>query len=311
MKNKKYKCLVLMSGGLDSMLSAKILEEAGIEVTPLCFKSFFFGCESADKAAGQTGMKLRVVDFSKKHLKMLKDPRYGRGGAINPCIDCHLLMIREAGKIMKKEKYDFIATGEVLGQRPMSQNSQSLSLIDRRSGLAGFVVRPLSLKVLPPTVPEKKGIIKRDDFYGISGRGRHEQIALAKKFGIKDYPSPAGGCILTDKNYAINLKKLFEIKPRADGNDCLILRQGRVFFNDSMIIVVARDEKECLGLSRLGKKGDVVLEPHNFAGPTVLVRKYKKSSREGMIDCGISYVCDFSKDVPDDFILKLLPSPRS
>ncbi|MDD4531216.1 MAG: tRNA 4-thiouridine(8) synthase ThiI [Candidatus Pacebacteria bacterium] len=309
--NKKHKCLVLMSGGLDSMLSAKILKEAGMEVTPLCFKSYFFGCESAEKASKQIGMKLRVVDFSKEHLKMLKNPKYGRGSAINPCVDCHLLMIKEAGKIMKKEKYDFVATGEVLGQRPMSQNFQSLSLIEKQSGLSGLIVRPLSLKVLPPTVPEKKGIIDREDFYGISGRGRYEQIALAKKFGIKDYPSPAGGCILTDKNYAINLKKLFEIKSRADGNDCLILRQGRVFFNDNMIIVVARNQNECSELSKLGKKGDVVLEPHNFAGPTVLIRKYKKSSQDEMINCGISYVCDFSKDVPDDFILKLLPSPES
>lgn len=311
MKNKKYKCLVLMSGGLDSMLSAKILKEAGIEVTPLCFKSYFFGCGNAEKAAKQVGIKLRVIDFSKEHLKMLKNPKYGRGSAINPCIDCHLLMIKTAGKIMKKEKYDFVATGEVLGQRPMSQNAQSLSLIEKQSGLKGLIVRPLSVKVLPATIPEEKGMIDRNDFYGISGRGRHEQIALAKKFGIKDYPSPAGGCILTDKNYSLNLKKLFEVKPKADGNDCQILRQGRVFFNEKMIIVVARDEKECAELSKLRKKGDVVLEPHNFAGPTVLVRKYKKSSQNEMIDCGIGYVSDFSKNVPDDFILKLLPSPKS
>lgn len=309
--NKRHKCLVLMSGGLDSMLAAKVLKEAGIEVTPLCFKSYFFGCASAEKAAKNVGLKLRVVDFGKEHLKMLKNPRYGRGSAINPCIDCHLLMIKTAGKILKKEKYDFVATGEVLGQRPMSQNAQSLSLIEKQSGLKGLIVRPLSLKVLPPTIPEEKGMISRDDFYGISGRGRHEQIALAKKFGIKEYPAPAGGCILTDKNYSLNLKKLFEIKPKADGNDCMILRQGRVFFSDTMIIVVARDEKECRELAKLRKKGDVVLEPHNFSGPTVLVRKYKKSSQNEMIDCGIGYVSDFSKTVPDDFVLKLLPSPKS
>jgi tRNA U34 2-thiouridine synthase MnmA/TrmU len=242
---------------------------------------------------------------------MLKDPKYGRGSAINPCIDCHLLMLKTAGKIMKKEGYDFVATGEVLGQRPMSQNAQSLSLIERKSGLSGLIVRPLSAKVLPETIPEKKGIIERENLYGVSGRGRHEQIALAKKFGIKEYPSPAGGCILTDKNYSSNLIKLFKLKPKADGNDCVILRMGRVFFVKDLIVVVARDEKECSSLVKLQKRGDVVLEPHNFSGPTVLVRKYKKSPRSEMIDCGIEYVSQYSKAIPDDFILKLLPFSKS
>ena len=292
------------------MLSAKILKDEGIEVTPICFSSYFFGCKNAEKAAKQIGLKLRVVDFAKAHLKMLKNPKYGRGGAINPCIDCHLLMLKEAKKIMKKERYDFVATGEVLGQRPMSQNAHSLELIEKQSGLKGYIVRPLSLKVLPETIPEKEGMIKKENFYGVSGRGRGKQIELAKKFKIKEYPSPAGGCILTDKNYSNNLLKLFELKTKADGNDCSILRLGRVFFVKDMVIVVARDEKECNNLVKLQKRGDVVLEPENFSGPTVLIRKYKKSSREEMIDCGIEYVSQYSKDVPDDFILKLLPFPK-
>jgi len=293
------------------MLSAKILKDEGVEVTPVCFLSYFFGCANAKKAAKNVGLKLRVVDFAKEHLKMLKNPKYGRGGAINPCIDCHLLMLKTAKKIMKKEGYDFVATGEVLGQRPMSQNFHSLELIERKAGLKGLLVRPLSLKVLPETIPEKLGMIKRENFYDVSGRGRGKQIELARKFKIKEYPSPAGGCILTDKNYSINLIKLFELKPKADGNDCSILRFGRVFFEKGLVIIVARNEKECNELSKLRKKGDVVLEPNNFSGPTVLVRKYKKSSQEEMIDCGIGYVCQYSKNVPDDFVLKLLPSPKS
>jgi len=307
----KYKCLSLMSGGLDSMLAVKILKDEGIEVTPICFKSFFFSCGSAEKGAKQIGLKLRIVDFGKEHLKMLKNPEYGRGSGINPCIDCHLLMIKTAGKIMKKEGFDFIATGEVLGQRPMSQNMQSLNLIERKSGLEGLIVRPLSLKVLKETIPEKKGMFKRENFYGISGRGRNKQIALAKRFKIKEYPAPAGGCILTDKNYSNNLFKLFKLKEKADGNDCLLLKFGRIFFKSDLLIVVARDEKECNELTKLRKKRDVVLEPHNFSGPTVLVRRYKKSPRNKMIDCAIEYVYQYSKNVPDDFILKLLPSPKS
>lgn len=307
MIKKKYKCLSLMSGGLDSMLVAKILKEAGIKVTPLCFKSFFFSCVSAEKAAKQIGLKLRVVDFSREHLKMVKSPKHGRGSGINPCIDCHLLMIKTAGKIMKKEGYDFVATGEVLGQRPMSQNLNSLNLIEKQSGLKGLIVRPLSVKVLPETIPEKKGMFKREEMYGISGRGRNQQIELAKKFKIKEYPAPAGGCILTDPGYSEKLTELFKRVPRFIGNDAQIIMHGRVFWENDLLIIVARDEKECIELTKLRKRGDVVLEPHNFSGPTVLVRKYKKSSQEEMIDCGLEYVYEYSKNVPDDFILKLLP----
>jgi len=307
---KKYKCLALMSGGLDSILSAKILKEEGIEVTPICFNSFFFSSVLAEKAAKQIGLKLRVVDFSKDHLKMLKNPKHGYGSAVNPCIDCHLLMIKTAGKIMKKEGYDFIATGEVLGQRPMSQNINSLNLIEKESGLKGLIVRPLSVKVLPATIPEQLGIIKRDHFYDISGRGRGRQIELAKKFKIKEYPSPAGGCILTDINYSKRLFELFKRVPKFTGNDAQVIKFGRVFWKDNLLIVVPRDAKECLEIANLRKRGDVVLEPHNFSGPTVLIRKYKKSSREEMIDCGIEYICEYSKNIPEDFMLKLLPSPK-
>jgi tRNA U34 2-thiouridine synthase MnmA/TrmU len=311
MKQHKSKCLVLMSGGLDSMLSAKILKEEGIEVTPLCFKSFFFSSLAAEKATKQIGLKLRVEDFSKEHLKMLKNPKHGRGKGVNPCIDCHLLMIKTAGKIMKKEGYDFIATGEVLGQRPMSQNINSLNLIEKESGLKGLIVRPLSVKVLPATIPEKLGIIKRDHFYDISGRGRNGQIELAKKFKIKEYPSPAGGCILTDANYSQKLSELLKRVPKFTGNDAEIIKFGRVFWKNDLLIVVARNAEECVKLTDLRKRGDVVLEPHNFSGPTVLIRKYKKSPQSEMIDCGIEYVYEYSKNVPDDFILKLLPSPKS
>jgi len=299
-----------MSGGLDSMLAAKILKEAGIEVTPLCFKSFFFSSGAAEKAAKQIGLKLRVVDFSREHLKMVKSPKHGRGSGINPCIDCHLLMIKTAGKIMKKEGYDFVATGEVLGQRPMSQNLNSLNLIEKQSGLKGLIVRPLSAKVLPPTIPEIKGMFKREEMYGISGRGRNQQIELAKKFNIKEYPAPAGGCILTDPNYSDKLTELFKRVPKFDGNDAQVIMLGRVFWEKDLSVIVARDERECIELTKLQKKGDVVLEPNNFSGPTVLVRKYKKSSQNEMIDCGIEYICEYSKNVPDDFILQLLPLPK-
>jgi len=289
------------------MLVAKILKDEGIAVTPICFSSYFFSPVAAEKAAKQIGVKLRVVDFSKDHLKMVKNPQYGRGSAYNPCIDCHLMMFIAAKKIMKAEGYDFIATGEVLGQRPMSQNSASLDLIERKAGLQGFIVRPLSLKVLPETIPEKKGLLKRDNFYDISGRGRGKQIALAKKMGIKEYPTPAGGCILTEKAYAANLVELFKRKPKAEGDDCQLLRLSRVFWEGDLLIMVARDAKECVALAKAQKKGDIVLEPENFSGPTVLVRPYKKSPQDGMINVGMEYLCSYSKNVPEGPVARLLP----
>jgi len=306
---KKYKCLLLMSGGLDSILAAKILKEERVSVTPLCFKSFFFSCDQAKKAAKQLNLKLKVVDISKEHLKMIKNPLHGRGKGFNPCIDCHLLMIKNAKKIMKKEGYDFIATGEVLGQRPMSQNINSLNLIDKKAKLSRSVFRPLSAKILPTTFPEEKGMVK--SLYSISGKGRGLQIELARKFKIKDYPSPAGGCILTDANYASRLKELIKIRPSFDGDDVILLKIGRFFIGKDMVVIVARNEKECNELVKLRIKKDIILEPDNFSGPTVLVRKYKKSSREEMINVGMKYILKYSKKIEEESVVKLLPFQQS
>ncbi|MFA5228182.1 MAG: tRNA 4-thiouridine(8) synthase ThiI [Candidatus Paceibacterota bacterium] len=295
----KYKCLLLFSGGLDSILAAKILEESGVKVTPICFKSFFFSCEQAQKSAKIIGFKLRVEDISDIHLRMIKNPKHGRGKGLNPCIDCHLLMIKTAGKIMKKEGFDFIATGEVLGQRPMSQNINALKIIDKEAKLNGLIVRPLSAKLLPPT-------IWGDGKYSISGKSRDGQIKLAKKFKIKKYPNPAGGCILTDANYSDNLKRLIDIKPSFSGNDVLLLREGRVFWKNDLLIIVARNEKESNELIKFKKIGDVVLAPDNFPGPTVFIRKYKKSSQEEMIDCAVKYITKYSKNITLSPSLKFL-----
>ncbi|MDD3386628.1 MAG: tRNA 4-thiouridine(8) synthase ThiI [Candidatus Pacebacteria bacterium] len=306
---KKYKCLVLMSGGLDSILAFKIMEENNVKAVPICFKSFFFNSEQAEETAKLLGVKLRIVDISKEHLKIVKNPKNGRGKGFNPCIDCHLLMIKTALKIMKKEKFDFIVTGEVLGQRPMSQNFSALQKIDKASGLLGLIVRPLSGKLLPVTIPEKKGMINK--LYSISGRSRGEQIKLAKKFKIKKYPNPAGGCILTDIKYSMNLKKLLELKSNFSDNDTYLLKKGRIFWGKDVLIVVARNESECNDIIKLRKRNDVVLEPNNFSGPTVLVRRYKKSSREEMINLGIEYLLNYTKDRREDLIIKLLPFLKS
>ncbi len=293
------------------MLSALILKERGVKVTPMCFFSHFFKCDKAHLFAKDAGFKLRKEDFSKEHLKIVKNPCFGRGSGMNPCIDCHLLMLKKAGQIMRKEEYDFVVTGEVLGQRPFSQNRRALELIEKRAGLKGMIVRPLSLRVLPETIPEKKGLIQREWFYDIKGRSRKPQLALARRFKIKNIPTPAGGCILTDPVFSQRLKELFELKKNFNGSDVELIKSGRVFFKNNFLIVVARNESECKELLKKRKRGDLVLEPHSFPGPTVLVRRIKKSPRSEMIDCGIKLLLDYAKNVPEDPVIEILPFPKS
>ncbi len=304
------KALLLFSGGLDSILSAKILAKQGIKITPVCFKSYFFNCGQAQKSAEKLGLELKIIDFSKKHLGVVKNPKYGRGQGMNPCVDCHLLMVKEAQKIMEKEKHDIIATGEVLGERPFSQNIRALKLIEREACLEGRILRPLSAKLLPETIPEKNGTIKREEMFSIQGKSRKPQIALAGEFKIKNFPQPAGGCMLTNLEYARSLKELLEKVPGCRGSDCHILRKGRVFWRDKFLIMVGRNEKENKELKEAREAGDAVLEPKNFPGPSVLVRRFgklrtrtlcsvwgKKNEKETMEEAK-KFLMRYSKKIP-------------
>ncbi len=297
----KAKALLLMSGGLDSLLAARILQNQGIFVTPICFKSFFFDCAVAQKTCQQLGLKLIEIDFSKKHLNILKSPKYGFGSAMNPCIDCHLLMLKEAKKIMIKNNYDFIATGEVLGERPMSQNQRALDLIEKQAKLTGYLLRPLSAKALPETIPEKQKIINREKLCGIVGRSRKPQLQMVKDFGFKEFVSPGGGCILTDKNYSNNLKILLSVKKNPKENDFLLLKQGRVFWKNNILIVVARDKNESDNLKKIKEKKDLYLEPKNFSGPSVIIRAFGKRNKKEIDILGKEYLLKFSKNIPPDY----------
>jgi len=273
---RKPRALLLFSGGLDSILAAKILAEQGVEVKGLTFKSYFFDASQAKKAARELGIKLKVVDFSKEHLKVVQSPKYGYGQSMNPCIDCHLLMLKYAKRIMKKEGFDFVATGEVLGERPMSQNKKALLLLERESSLSGYLLRPLSAKLLAQTIPEQRGLVKREKLLDIFGRSRKRQIELAKKFKIKEYPAPAGGCLLTDLEFGKRLKELFKRCSRPSDSDIYLLRYGRHFWKEKILIVVGRDEKENKAIKRLAQKRDILVEMENYPGPTALLRNYDK-----------------------------------
>ena len=274
---KKIKAVLLFSGGLDSILAAKILRKQKIKILAITFKSYFFNEKIAKKAAKEIKLPLKVIDFSKEHLKIVKKPRYGYGKTVNPCIDCHILMLKFAKKIMEEKKYDFVATGEVLGERPMSQNPKALKLVEKESTLSGFLLRPLSAKLLKKTVPEIKKWINREKLLNISGRSRKKQIALAQKFRIKWYPTPAGGCLLTDLEFGKKLKELLKIYPKFNGNDIELLKLGRHFWKDKIKIIVGRDEKEDKKVKKLAKKFDILIEMKKYPGPLTLIRNYKKT----------------------------------
>jgi tRNA-specific 2-thiouridylase len=197
----KTRALGLCSGGLDSMLAGLVLREQGIEVEWVTFETPFFNAAKAGKASRITGIPLTVKAIYPVYIEMLKNPPAGYGKYMNPCMDCHALMFKLAGAIMRAREFDFLFSGEVLGQRPMSQNKTSLRYVEKHSGFDGYILRPLTAKNLPETIPEKEGLVDRELLLDIAGRGRKDQIKLAEKFGIKDYPAPAGGCLLTDVGY--------------------------------------------------------------------------------------------------------------
>ncbi len=280
---KKTKALVLFSGGLDSILVVKLLEEQGIEVTGINFHSVFFPNEEVKKIAKNIGLNLLERDLckTKGYIEMLKHPKYGYGKGINPCIDCKIFMLKEAKKIMKQKKFDFIATGEVINERPMSQTLPKLNLIEKQSKLQGYLLRPLSAKLLKETIPETKGMVKREFLFDINGRRREKQTELAKKYNLKEYPTPAGGCLLCEKPLKEKLKKLFDEKKveKISKKDLEFTKIGRHFFfkKTKTEIIIGRNEKENNKLLELKNKNEYAFQIFDFGSPVgILISKSKK-----------------------------------
>ncbi|MEA3450027.1 MAG: asparagine synthase-related protein [Patescibacteria group bacterium] len=272
---KTVKALLLFSGGLDSSLAAKLLTEQGVDTTALCFVSNFFNAEKAKEMAEKLNFKLRIENISEDELNLVKNPPNGYGKNMNPCIDCHTMMIKKAGEIAKGEGFDFIATGEVLGQRPFSQNRQALMRVAELAGVE--VLRPLSAKNLEETEIEKKGLVRRGPLKAIKGRQREAQLALAKRFKIKDFPSPSGGCILTDQKYSERFMKMLDYWPKCGVDDVSLLSLGRVFWlndksNNKILLIIGRNHEENEALKKLAKKGDIMVELKEINGPTALIR---------------------------------------
>ncbi len=266
------KALAMMSGGLDSTLAAKLMKDQGVEVIGICFKSHFFGAENAIKMAKQIDIQLEVIDFSEDHFKLVKNPKHGYGKNLNPCIDCHAMMFNYAGKMLDKYKADFIITGEVLNQRPMSQNKNSLDIVKKESGFSDKILRPLCAKNIQPTKMELEGLVDREKLMDISGRSRKIQMELAENWGIKDYPSPAGGCKLTEPNYSNRLRDLLNKKKDIINNDLEILKIGRHFrVSEKAKIISTRTGDEAQEIKKYLTTKDLIFLAEDFNGSMVII----------------------------------------
>jgi len=292
--------LGLLSGGLDSLLAVRILQEQGIEITGITFKTPFFGSTRGEEAARALDIPHRILDITSDHLEMVKAPDYGYGKNMNPCIDCHAMMFRMAGDLMGDLGANFLFSGEVLGQRPMSQNRNSLRLVENISGYAGVILRPLSARLLPETNPEKEGLVDRSRLLDIQGRSRTLQMELAETWGIKEFPSPGGGCLLTDPGFSIRLKEQLETDPRSTPLDVERLKVGRHFrLPGGRKAIVGRNHQENEQLRKLGREGDLFLNSLETRGPLALLEGGASPEDENLAAAlVVRYGKDPGKDQP-------------
>lgn len=271
---KKVRALALFSGGLDSALAIKLVKDQGVDVIALNFVSHFFGGknEKAEKMAAQIGVPLEYVHFEKRHMEVVIDPVHGRGKNMNPCIDCHSLMFKVAGEMLEKYNADFVISGEVLGQRPMSQNYEALGKVKELSGMGDLILRPLSAKKLPISIPEEKGWVDREQLLGIEGRSRHYQMELMDKYGLVDYPSPGGGCLLTDVDYSNKLRAYEEDGVLDDDHNHLFYftKVARAFrFAEKKYVFVGRDDEGNKKVMEYADKANHIIRAFNVPGPVI------------------------------------------
>jgi tRNA U34 2-thiouridine synthase MnmA/TrmU len=309
------KALALLSGGLDSTLAVKVMLEQGIAVEALNFTSPFCtctgrnaGCKSeAVRVAEEFNIPIKVMNKGMEYLEIVRRPRHGYGKAMNPCIDCRIFLLRKAKDYMTESGADFVITGEVLGQRPMSQRRDTLRLIERESGLAGLLLRPLSAKHFQPTIPEIEGWVDRNRLLAIQGRSRKEQMQLAGELDVKNYPCPAGGCLLTELSFVSKVRDVFDHSDELNLRDFRLLRIGRHFrIAPRTKLIVGRDEAENNLLEKQIQAGEATVHWLEGGGPlgvlmgevdervletaAKIVLRYTKAER--VRDCSVKAVID-------------------
>jgi tRNA-specific 2-thiouridylase len=273
------RAVMLLSGGLDSTLAARMMLDQGVELFALHFTSPFCtcartmgsGCHSQARiVADRMGIPIRTVSKGSEYIEIIRNPRHGRGAGMNPCIDCRIFTLKKAREYMEQVGASFLVTGEVVGQRPMSQRADAFRIIEKRSGCPGLVLRPLSAKYFEPTIAEREGWIDRNRLLNITGRSRKEQIRLAEEWKIGDHPCPAGGCLLTDRIFARKVRDLFDHCETPDMTDIHLLKIGRHFrLADGRKVIVARNEEENRKLETLCRGKMPVYIANGFSGPSI------------------------------------------
>lgn len=273
------KAIALFSGGLDSLLAARLVKEQGIEVIALQFITPFFNQrhrgrekEAAAEFREKYGLECVIKDVTDEYIEILRNPRYGYGKNFNPCIDCKIFMMRRAGELMRELGAEFLVSGEVLGQRPMSQRKDALRIVERDSGMDGLLLRPLCAKLLKPTKPEEQGLVDRERLLDISGRSRKRQMELAERFGIKEYQTPAGGCLLTDPIISGRVRSLLSEGEAVDADVLRLLSVGRHFALPGARLFIGRNRDENDTIAALVRAGDYTLKVKDRPGPLALVR---------------------------------------
>ncbi|GMT42922.1 MAG: hypothetical protein IEMM0002_1333 [bacterium] len=281
MDRKKIKTLGLLSGGLDSTIAVKLMAKLGFDITVLNFMSPFCtctkksnGCKSAaHQLAGEMELEIKTIFMGDEYIDMLRAPKYGYGKHLNPCIDCRIMMFRQAGRVMAEIGARFIFTGEVIGQRPMSQMKNRLNKIENESGLKGLIVRPLSAALLPPTIPEIEGLINREEMLAISGRSRKPQMELGRELGVpEENLCSSGGCLLTDRHFAARMKDLIDYTKNPTIKETRMLRIGRHFrVSDGSKVIVGRNEMENEKIAKMAPTGSTLIRVLDYGSPCVLV----------------------------------------
>ncbi|RLD14154.1 MAG: hypothetical protein DRI22_03510 [Caldiserica bacterium] len=271
LRKESVKAVLLLSGGLDSVLAGKLIKEQGIDIyafnmiTPFCSTKKDCSEHQAVLSAKELGIPIKVISVKEEYIEIIKSPKYGWGSGVNPCIDCRILLLKKAKKFMESIGAKFLITGEVLGQRPKSQHLKALKIIEKEAEVEGLVLRPLSAKCMPPSIPEKEGIVDRGNLLDIKGRGRKKQFELAYRFGLKNYGCPAGGCLLTDPEFSKKVKDAIK-HDEFNLENLPFLLTGRHFrLPDGSHLVVGRNEKECEFLIKRSNSKKKIL-PVGFKG---------------------------------------------
>ncbi|MGQ9781612.1 MAG: hypothetical protein ACUVQ8_05080 [Nitrososphaeria archaeon] len=297
---RKPKAILLYSGGLDSTIALYFLVSMGVNVVALTFDLPFCSTgpnsrvsQSITENVRRLGVKVITAAADEEYLKILRHPRYGYGRSVNPCVDCRIHMLKHAKKVMEEEGADFIATGEVVGQRPFSQKVRRLIEIDKEAGVEGLVVRPLSAKLLPETIPVKRGLVRREDMFDIQGRSRSAQMKLAEKYGVEVYPTPAGGCLLTEPAFGRRFRDLKVHCQDFSLKEVVLLRFGRHFrFDAKSKVIVCRDQTENETILKYVSQDDILFQVLDYSGPLCV---YFGELAEDKMTKAASYAVSYSK----------------